>query len=166
MIITDEVIKSGSITVYDDTENRYELEKEVEDYNNGLLNCRKQMKLIEDVKTGFLAMNPIVVMCIAVAEAEAFFAVMPLAIVVLAINAAAYVIFALFKNKFLVSAIASALLILADWKFVFLFAANIIIAVIHERLVRSLKAHAGYPAFADIRVVYERGNAPKQDQEI
>lgn len=72
MNITDEVIQKGSITVYDDTENRYDLEKEVEDYNNGLWNCRKQMKLLEELKTGFLLMNPVVMICLAVAEAEAF----------------------------------------------------------------------------------------------
>lgn len=164
MSIPEEIIKRGNAIIYNDTENRHGLVKEIEEYNGEMWNCRKKMKQLEEIKFGYIVLNPLVIGVFIATEATAFFSNAPLAAVVLAINIAAFVIFAVFKSNYLISTIAVALFVLADWRLIFLFAADVVIYLLRVNVEKPLKNHTGYPFFNDIHIKYENKNFSEIDK--
>ena len=156
-MIPFEVIQRGSITIYDDTADRQQLIKEIEEYNDDMWKCRKKMKWLDEIKYVYLALNFFGVGRFILRNTFVFFSNPTAATIILLINCTVYIVFAFLKGKFVLSTAATALYIFINRIFVFLFAINLIILLIHEFLERPLKAHTGYPVFADIRVKYERG---------
>lgn len=156
-MIPDEVIQNGSITIYDDTADRQQLIKEIEEYNDEMWKCRKKMKWLDKVKYILMTINLFCIACFFSRQSSELFADPVAATVVLGINGAALLVFALYKSQFIVNTFTSALYLIINKLFILPFIANVVILILHEYLERPLKAHTGYPVFADIRVKYERG---------
>ena len=163
MGIPDEIIKRGRVVIYNDTENRRGLVSEIETYNIKMQGCRRKKRLLEEIKYAYIILNLFVLRSFISSNAEIFFSTIPLAVVVLAVNAA-MLIFAVFKNKFYISAAVSMLFTVIDWRFIFLFAANIVFCLIIWRIEKPLKNLSGYPFFHDIYVIYEDRNSSDRDQ--
>ena len=163
MSIPMEVIQNGSITIYDDTADRRELINDIEEYNEEMRKCQKKMEWLDEIKYIYLAVNFFIVGRAFLHNAFAFFLNSTVGIIIILINIAVYIIFALIKGKFILSTASSALYIFISRKMAFLFLVNLIILVIHEFLERPLKAHIGYPNFAFILVKYEQGRHIRLD---
>ncbi|MCH5193445.1 MAG: hypothetical protein J1F11_05755 [Oscillospiraceae bacterium] len=162
-MIPYEVLKNGSVTIYDDTADRQQLIKEIEEYNDEMWKCRDKMKKLDKVKYVLMTINLFCIACFFSRNSSELFADPTAAIAVLVINGAALLVFALYKSNFIVNTVTSALYLIINKLFLFPFAANVAVLLLHEYLERPLKAHTGYPIFADIRIRYEQGRHIKLD---
>ena len=158
-----EVIRNGSITIYDDVADKQELVKEIEEYNKEMENCRKKMDQLDEIKYIYLAVNIFGLIEVLSESGFALFLDSNIRLIILLINFVLYVVFAAIKSKFKLSTAATALYILINKMFAILFVINLIILLMHELLERQLKAHIGYPVFAEIFVKYERGKHIRLD---
>ena len=160
MNIPSEVIERGTLTVYLDTPSG--LETAVREHNKQMSECRRKMKRLRELELAFAVMNLLVTAVIAAACAETVFRVPLLSIALLAAFAAVYVIFAIAKGNYIIPTIAALPLLILDWRFAFVLAADAIVTAIREFMLRPLKAERGYPLFPDVRIIYEKVNAPKE----
>ena len=162
-MIPYEVLKKGSITIYDDTADKQQLVKEIEEYNEEMWKCRDKMKKLDKVKYVLMTINAFCIACFFSRNSSELFADPVVATSVLAINGFALLVFGLYKRQFIVNAFTSALYLIINKIFILPFLANVAVLIFHEYLERPLKAHTGYPIFADIRIKYERGRHIKLD---
>jgi hypothetical protein len=156
MNIPDEIIKKGSIIIYNDSDR--EIIKDIDEYNKYMGDCRIKMKRVDEIKFGYIALNPLVISAMIAAEAASVFSHPVLAIVLLAAYSIIFVIFTLFKDNLVVSTIATVLLLILDLRFAILLIADIVLLVIHDYIEKPLKSQLSYPIFSDINVRYERFN--------
>ena len=116
MGIPDEIIKSGSVIIFNDAKDNddmIELAGEIEVYNSKMRSCKKKKQLLEEIKYAYILLNLLVPHSFISLNAETFFAVMPLAVGILTVNVATFV-FALYKNKYWLIAAAAALYTVTD----------------------------------------------------
>lgn len=158
MGIPEEILKSGRVVFYADSDNT--LEQSIIEHNKRMGECRIRMKQLDEIKFAYLAVNPLVICGMIAAEAAAIFSKPAVSLAIIALNAVLFIVFALIKGNFIVSTAAVLLLHFLDIRFLILLAADIFITALYEYLRRKIKKQQGYPVFLNISIRYERGNRP------
>jgi hypothetical protein len=153
MNIPDEIIKKGSIVIYNDSDR--EIIKDIDEYNKHMGDCRIKMKRADEIKFGYTVLNPLISVVLA-AQAVSASSHPILAIILLAVYFTIFVIFTLYKCNLVVSTIAVVFLLILDLRFAILLIADIILLVMHNYLENPLKSESSYPVFSDINIRYER----------
>lgn len=150
-----EARESGILTVYTDTDPQ--LERAVKEYNQTMSECRFKMKRVRELETAFFVLNPIVTAgLLFLGSSPSRYMGSPASIVVLIAFAAVFLYFMIPKKKPLVPTAVSVLLIYFDVRFAILTAADVILTVWHNAVLKPLEQTDGYPVFADIGIKYER----------
>lgn len=153
----NEARTSGELTVYTDTDP--ELEREVTEYNKMMSGCRKKMKRVSELESGYFILNPVVVAGVLLADPYTTNNIQMGNLgpnLVLIIFAAVFIYFMIIKKNLVIPTAVSVLLLSLDIKFAILTAADVILAVWHAMLLSRLKKIEGYPRFLDIFIKYER----------
>lgn len=155
--------KIGRITIYSDTPQS--VEKAVSDYNERMGWCRVKRHHFQELNFALLVINPVVVISISAAMADSVFSKPLFGLVMLIAFAVTYLVFGVVKNNHIVVTFFAALLILLDWRFAILLAADVVLDILYYRLKSELVSQPGYPGFMDILVFYERSPKPKEINE-
>ena len=161
MNIPDEVIKKGSITIYDDSDTK--IIKEIDEYNKCMLDCRIKMNHMDETKFGYNVLNPLIIFVLCLGGLIKGFSHPVLAIVLLVVYPIIFINFALIKKDFVVSTIATALFLILDWKFLILLIADIVLLWMYSNMNNQIKNQPTYPVFNDIQVRYKRGRRPNDE---
>lgn len=151
--------EKGFVTIYSDTDERVAVS--VEAYNREMGECRVKRKRINELEMGYVTLNPLLAVCIGAGNAEVVFAKPVLALILLAVFAIGFVIFALAKKNYYAATAFVVPLIFLDPLYAILLAADIVLAVWHALSDGKLKHRQGYPAFMDIQITYDRNPEPK-----
>lgn len=154
MNISDEVIKSGEITMYYGELDSQTI-KDVREFNELMCDCRLKMKYLRIIEHGYKILNFLFI-CIMIYGAFLTVFRYPVpAVIILAAYAVLFVIFGLMKKNLRACTILTVMLVLLDLRFLILTAADIILMLMHKKIIDKLKTIKGYPEFKDIRINYE-----------
>lgn len=154
-----EAKKKGFITLYSDTDER--VEKSIEAYNREMGDSRVMRRNVKNIEMGFVTVNPLLVVCIFAATADEIKASLILGVILLAVFIIGFAVFGLMKPNYPIATVFVAPLLILDIRYGILLLADILLAVWHTISNGRLKRRQGYPAFADIRITYDRNPEPK-----
>ena len=153
MNIPDEIIKKGSVIIYNDSDTS--IIKEIDEYKKHMLDCRIKMKLAVETKFAFTILNPLIIFGIIASESASVFSNSALAIILLIIYTTIFIIFSFVRNSLMVITVVTDLLSILDLRFIILLIADIVLLVIHERTDKPLRNELSYPTFSDIKVRFQ-----------
>jgi hypothetical protein len=153
MNIPDEIIKKGSVIIYNDSDTS--IIKEIDEYKKHMLDCRIKMKLVVETKFAFTILNPLIIFGIIASESASVFSNSALAIILLIIYTTIFIIFSFVRNSLMVITVVTDLLSILDLRFIILLIADIVLLVIHERTDKPLRNELSYPTFSDIKVRFQ-----------
>lgn len=154
-----EAKKKGFVTIYSDTDER--VEKSIEAYNREMGDSRVMRRNVKNIEMGFVTVNPLLVICIFAGTADELKASIFLAVILFAVFVIGFAGFGLLKPNYPIATAFVAPLLILDIRYGILLLADILLAVWHTVSNGKLKRRQGYPAFADIRMTYDRNPAPK-----
>ncbi|NLK69998.1 MAG: hypothetical protein GX286_00970 [Clostridiales bacterium] len=153
MNIPDEIIKKGSVIIYNDSDTS--IIKEIDEYKKHMLDCRIKMKLVVETKFAFTILNPLIIFGIIASESASVFSNSALAIILLIIYTTIFIIFSFVRNSLMVITVVTDLLSILDLRFIILLIADIVLLVVHERTDKPLRNELSYPTFSDIKVRFQ-----------
>lgn len=165
MSIPEKALKTGVLTLYSDTAT-LEIIREVYAHNEKMAECRMKMKQIEEIEMGFAVMNGLVTACLTLADRKVLLTKNPtLVLICFIVFAALYVYFVLAKKDLLKGTLSVIVLLYINYKFLIIIAADFVLYFMRRNIVSKLQEIKGYPIFPDIRIIHERGKAPKGTEE-
>lgn len=157
MNIPDEIIKKGSVIIYNDSDTS--IIKEIDEYKKHMLDCRIKMKLVVETKFAFTILNPLIIFGIIASESASVFSNSALAIILLIIYTTIFIIFSFVRNSLMVITVVTDLLSILDLRFIILLIADIVLLVVHERTDKPLRNELSYPTFSDIKVRFQSSDS-------
>lgn len=152
-------VKNGCVTFYADTPP--DAEQQVLAYNRRMGECRIRRAHLREVEFAYGILNPLVFVGMFAASTETVFEKPGVFFAISALWAICFIVFAIVKQNFFISTAAVGLLCFLDIRFGILFAADVVLTVVHERLRGSLQAQPGFPGFCDVAISYEKSAVPK-----
>lgn len=154
--IPKEAIESGIITVLTDTD--IEVINAINTYNNRMANCRITKKHLDEIGFAFNILNPLVIVGMIAGTASTVFRWPLIGIIILAVYSILFITFSLSDKHYIISTIASSLLLVLDLLFIILLLANIVISIMYHKMNEPLKSEEDYPIFKNIKICYEKSS--------
>ncbi len=158
MGVPEDMIQSGFAEFYEDDDDT--LIQAIQKYNDYETDCRIEYKLAERIIAQYCVINPILVIIIVILNAEYIFKglfINILAVALLAVWAAVYFGFVLFKRRMLIGTLFTLPLVYLDLTFLTLAVFNAFLTFLYDKLDRPLRDNPTYPQFRKIDVKYRRG---------
>lgn len=160
-MLTEENITDGVICVKKaDVDSQFDARA----YNDFACECRRKMKIVNELKEAFLIVNPILLISLYVVFTFTIFEKFIIAMAFLSVQIVTLIITGVKKNYF-IHTFSSLSMVLLDPRFLIIFLMNVVMIYIADRIEKPLKEKAGYPNFYDVRIIYEEYNRALPPEE-
>lgn len=168
MKIPQEVIDSGKFTAYPDTDP--ELVISVENYNRKMELARLQKLRLRLLERIFLLLNVSLLIIPGMLPEGVIFILNPRIVwlewAALAMYAAAFFCFGIWRKNYIAVTIFSVLLLLCDARYGLMIVVNAVLTVFHEKGLRMIKGREGYPNFRMIRIEKKNCKEPTDQEKV